>query len=85
MKKKQKMLSQCCVCRKVKRKEEYKFTDRVHMDKWDHHHNDLQVLNKEFDVVFSHGYCEECIVPLKQEIEELRQIRNNAFAKEMNF
>ena len=85
MKKKQKMLSQCCVCRKVKRKDEYKFTDRIHMDKWDHHHSDLKVLNKEFDVVFSHGYCEECLEPLKQEIEELRKIRNNAFQKELKF
>ena len=60
MKKKEKMLSQCCICKKVRRKEGYKYTHRTHMDEWGHHEKDLEELHKEFDVVLSHGLCEPC-------------------------
>jgi len=62
MKKKEKFISQCCVCRKIRRKEGFKFTGdkHKHMDEWDHHEEDLKDFNKEFDVVISHGFCDPC-------------------------
>ena len=54
-----KIISQCCVCKRTKRKDEFKFSDRKHMDEWGHH-EDIPHIEKEFDVLFSHGLCEEC-------------------------
>ena len=80
---KEKMMHQCCVCRKFKRKDEYKFTNRAHMDEWGHHIGDLDELAKEFDIVFSHGYCDECVKPIRKRIDELRRIRYLAFDKKV--
>ena len=72
--KKQKFISQCCVCKKVRRKEGFRFTDRTHMDEWDHHEEDLKKLHEEFDVVYSHGYCEPCAdKTIKKFDEETKQ------------
>ena len=62
MKKREKFISQCCVCKKIKRKEGFKFTgsEHEHMDEWDHHEEDLKKLHEEFDIVLSHGFCEPC-------------------------
>lgn len=66
--KEQKLLIQCCVCKKWKRKEGFKFTDRKHLDEWGHHHEDLKELQKMFDVMFTHSYCDVCY---KKAMEEL--------------
>ena len=60
MKKKEKFISQCCVCKKVRRKDGFKFTNRMHMDEWNHHEEDLKKIHEEFDVVISHGMCDPC-------------------------
>lgn len=60
MNKKLKILSQCCACKKVKRKEGHKHSNRAHMDEWGHHHEDLKKIHDEFCVLYSHTYCEDC-------------------------
>ena len=60
MKKKEKFISQCCVCKKVRRKDGFKFTDNTHMDEWGHHQQDVEKAKNTFDVVISHGICEPC-------------------------
>ena len=70
MNKKQKFISQCCVCKKVKRKEGYQFTDKAHMDQWDHHEEDLKKAHEEFDVIYSHTFCDDCVGEEHKKIEE---------------
>ena len=61
MKKRTKFISQCCVCRKVRRKEGFQFTDRTHMDEWGYHEEDMKKSHEEFDVVITHGFCKPCM------------------------
>ena len=72
MKKREKFISQCCLCRKVRRKDGFKFTGdkHKHMDEWDHHHEDLKEIHNEFDVIFSHGFCDDCGEKVMKEFEE---------------
>ena len=77
MKKRVKFISQCCVCRKVRRKEGFQFTDRTRMDKWDHHKEDLEKAHKEFDVVYSHGYCDICHEDVLEEAKSKNLIKSS--------
>ena len=67
MKKKTKFITQCASCQKVRRKEGFQFTNRSHMDEWDHHEEDLKKSHEEFDVIITHGLCDSC---LKVALEE---------------
>lgn len=76
MNKKQKMISQCCVCKKVKRKEGFKYTHRKHMDEWGHYHEDLKELHGEYELVYSHGLCEPCFeTHYKKQLDVMRNKR----------
>jgi len=73
MNKKQKFISQCCICRRVRRKEGFKYTNRTHMDEWGHHHKDIEELHNEFEIVYSHGICEPCFeIHYKGQLERIR-------------
>lgn len=67
--KEQKLLTQCCVCKKFKRKDGFKLTDKKHMDEWGHYPEDLVELQKIFDVMFTHSYCDTCYKKVMEEID----------------
>jgi len=70
MNKKQKFLSQCCVCKKLKRKEGFQYSHRKHMDEWGHHHNDLIEIAQEYELLISHGLCPDCF---QNEIKQIHK------------
>ena len=59
MKKHRKIVSKCCICKKVKHKEGFKFDNKPHMEQWGHH-RDIEDIEKDFEVYYSHGVCEDC-------------------------
>lgn len=75
MKKKMKMLSKCCVCKKFKRKEGFIYSDRAHMDEWGHHIEDLVHMQDHYDIIFSHGYCPACAKIAMKELDTLKPIQ----------
>jgi hypothetical protein len=58
--KKEKIISKCCVCGKVKRKEEDAHNLTAHLDSWGHHEKDIQNHFHDHELKPSHGYCDEC-------------------------
>lgn len=72
MKKKEKFISQCCMCKKVRRKEGYNDCHRKHMDEWGHYHKDLKEMHDEYDLLYSHGYCDDCGKEVMEEVARLK-------------
>lgn len=70
--KQEKFISQCSYCRKVRRKEGFKFTGdkHKHMDEWDHHDEDLKDLEKDFELIYSHGMCDPCADDCMKDFED---------------
>jgi hypothetical protein len=68
--KREKYISECCICHKIKRKEGFIYTNKTHMDAWGHYHDDLKDLRKEFNIIISHGFCPECHDHVMEEFEQ---------------
>jgi len=65
---KKKYISKCCLCGKTRRKPEDSTTHNKHLDEWDFH--DLERYYEDYDLIHSHGYCDECF---KKTLEEAQR------------
>lgn len=68
-------MSQCCICKRIRRKKEFRYSDRAHLDDWGHHHEDLAHLHKNYDLVFSHGYCPSCYEKAIAELDDKKLVQ----------
>lgn len=66
--KKNKIVSKCCVCGRVRRKSEDSHDiSTSHLDQWGYHDEELERYYEDYDLVHSHGYCPECARKTEQE------------------
>ena len=67
--KKAKYISKCCVCGKSKRKGENAQDFPSHIDHWGYHDEELERYYEDYDLIHSHGYCDECAKKAQEEAE----------------
>jgi len=68
MNKKRKVISQCCVCRKIRLKEDFKVGDDYrYMYDWGYYEEEIKKLREKYNVELSHGYCDDCFEEWLQE------------------
>ena len=74
--KKQKIIPECSVCGKSKRNKEDSHDFSVHLDQWGYHGEELERYYEDYDLIPSHGYCEECLRAAMEEVERWRLKQN---------